>query len=268
MTLYQCVVCNLNKPANMFWRSKRRPGPTKRCKACAWVERWKKINGRDFFSAKAQKSLGSIYSYLGDEDRIETFIFEIEQAVIQKKYKNYNYVAIRLGRSIEFLTYVLCDYNQISVNGVAKQLSEARKQLTEIDSKYASFVDSVGEKAFSDRDRQEIRRAFKEIINSLVEFEIEIAGGSVSQDGNAHTPPINSLIRRVGKANKKQAQAHHCTKLIAPFMNAYRNFAAHADAEGKARKELSFKEFRTMLRDYEQILSAFVCLIERVDAKI
>lgn len=261
VVLYECSGCKEKKVPEMFWRSKKRQGPTKWCKACLWNERWKKINGRDFFSKKAQKNLADIYACLGEQSRIDAFIHEIEQAVIQKQQKNYNYVAIRLGRSIEFLTFVLCDFNDVQVVTVAKNLSSARQQILQIESKYASFVDRVGEKEFSNSERAEIRSAFKQVINNLVEFEIEIAGGNISEQVNEHTPPIHSLLRRVGMVNRRQTQAKSCINLVAPFMNEYRNYAAHADAKGATRQELSQRKYKQMLREYEEILSAFASLM-------
>ena len=265
MTLYRCKNCRFEKPAEMFWRSKRRQGPTNWCKACTWNERWKQINGENFFSSKAQQSLANIYASLGEQQRIDAFIHEIEQAVIQKQQKNYNYVAIRLGRSIEFLTYVLCDFNNVQVVTVAKNLSSARLHIGQIENKYASFVDRVGEKEFSNAERAEIRNAFKQVMNNLVEFEIEIAGGSVSDQLTEQPPPVHSLLRRVGKANQKERQATSCNKLISPFMNKYRNYAAHADAKGTSRNELSYQKFKQMLRDYEKILSAFASFMSPLE---
>ena len=112
----------------MFWYSKRHGRLTKWCKACLWADQWRKINGRRFFSKTAESHLNEIYNFLGSEERIETFIHEIEHAVRQKTAKNYNYVAIRLGRSIEFLTFVLCDFHSVNADEMSKNIINAAKE--------------------------------------------------------------------------------------------------------------------------------------------
>lgn len=256
----KCTKCNKTKSFDMFSLSRKRGMLNKWCKECHWTEKWNKVNGGNFFSKKAERNLSEIYSFLSEEKLIEVFIHEIDQAARQKAERNYNYVAIRLGRSIEFLTFVLCDFYDVNVGALADNLVSARESLEQIQSKYAAIADKFGDEDFSSVERQEIRNAFKKIISNLVEFEIEIAVGKISPHKDVAQPPIQSLLRRVGKKTDKKKEAHHSVQLVGIFME-YRNFAAHADPHGKEKHEIKRSNVRSMLNHYEEVLASFAALV-------
>lgn len=255
----ECQKCGYTKPSAMFWYSKRHGRLTKWCKACLWADQWRKINGRRFFSKTAESHLNEIYNFLGSEERIETFIHEIEHAVRQKTAKNYNYVAIRLGRSIEFLTFVLCDFHSVNADEMSKNIINARKRIEQIESKYAALLD--GKDKFEADDRTEVRTAFKNIINNLIEFEIEIAGGEVSIQSGETRPSTAALLKRIGKKTGRKEQANSCVNHVTAFMKDYRNIAAHADCKGRGKQELNRSDIKKMTAQYELVLKGFAELV-------
>jgi hypothetical protein len=258
----ECKKCTKTKPSEMFWYSKKQNRPTKWCKACLWADRWRKINGRSLFSKAAEDCLSEIYHFLGSEERIETFIHEIEHAARQKSAKNYNYVAIRLGRSIEFLTFVLCDFHGVKADEMAKNIINARKKIEEIESKYAALLDKKDK--FETDDRTEVRNSFKNIINNLIEFEIEIAGGEISVQSGETWPSTRALLKRIGKKTGKKEQANSCVSEVTSFMNDYRNIAAHADCRGLGKQELRRSDMKNMIVQYELVLKTFAELVGRM----
>jgi len=243
----------------MFWYSHKHARLNKWCKACHWADQWRRIDGRNFISKAAEGHLSDIYKFLGNEERVDTLIHEIGQAARQKAAKNYNYVAIRLGRSIEFLTYVLCDFHKINVDEMAKNVIDARKKIEEIESKYAALVDK--EEIFQVNDRTEIRNAFKNIINNLIEFEIEIAGGEISVISGETRPSIGALLKRIGKKTGNKEQANTCVNNVTLFMNDFRNIAAHADSRGTGKQELERSDAKRMMGQYELVLKSFAKLV-------
>ena len=87
-----------------------------------------------------------------------------------KRRLKINYVAIRLGRSIEFLTFVLCDFHSVNADEMSKNIINARKRIEQIESKYAALLDR---KDKFKQTTERVRTAFKNIINNLIELEIE-----------------------------------------------------------------------------------------------
>ena len=257
----ECSKCLRLKPPDMFWLSPKKNRPTKWCKACLWADRWQKINGRAVFSKSAETHLNEIYNFLGKEERLEAFIHETEQAVRQKSEKNYTYAAIRLGRSIEFLTFVLCDAHGIQADALSGNLVSARTELQYIESKYAALVDKVGINDFETSERKEIRNSFKTIIDKLVEFEIEVAGGEIGVcKGEAH-PSVSALLRRIGKRINRRHASHECVGNVSRFMADFRNRAAHTDAHGAGKQEIRRQDVRDMMARYEQVLKNFAALV-------
>ncbi len=219
------------------------------------------MNGGNLFSKVAERNLSEIYSFLSEVNRIEAFIHEVGQAARQKAEKNHNYIAIRLGRSIEFLTFVLCDFYSVNVGALADNLVSARESLEQIQSKYVAIADKFGSDDFTSSERQEIRSAFKKIVSNLVEFEIEVAVGKISPHKGVAHPPVQALLRRVGKKMGKKKEAQRCVQLVGIFMQEYRNYAAHADPRGEKKQEIQRADVRSMLKLYEEVLASFAELV-------
>jgi len=142
---------------------------------------------------------------------------------------------------------------------MAKNVIDARKKIEEIESKYAALVDK--EEIFQVNDRTEIRNAFKNIINNLIEFEIEIAGGEISVISGETRPSIRALLKRIGKKTGNKEQANTCVNNVTLFMNDFRNIAAHADSRGTGKQELKRSDVKRMMDQYELVLKSFAKIV-------
>ena len=70
---------------------------------------------------------------------------------------------------------------------MSKNIINARNGIEQIESKYAALLDrKTGSKQTTERKCELL---FKNIINNLIEFEIEIAGGEVSIQSAKHDHP-------------------------------------------------------------------------------